>query len=529
MNGTRSYNLVEKAWIPVEWIPTTTKHSEPKIGLRTAFKQAHEIRCISHTAPFIEFGIYRILITIALDAYIMNEQRPTIGTMKRMVEIGSFDILIENYLSQNKKRFDLWDDDAPFLQRKPDKDKKAEAVVKMFAAVPSGSNVTHWHHFGEHETVLDESLVAQMLTAISPFNFKVKPEEVRTLAGDPPLYALVLGKNLFETVVLNLPRPNGRITAERERNNGPAWRTPLEDLRKLPKTPTHAQGFTWPVRIVKLENDLNGRGVVKNALYCAAYKKATEKAKAKGENCHDAKYGWRDPNAGIDVSGTKLTHITARPGVPVWRDAIPLFLVASEGEALRGDRRRSRPETVTNALRIMETPQFRVAVYGMRKKSGGGGDVKVEEWFRSVVSFPPEVARDSRLSARAIESFKTAQKIADTVQIAVRMLRAPSEAKKTDRQKTQREEVNALDVFWRSLELALTGIYLSELGHGNNQAESNLAQCLRREARTTFTCLADLQRRTADGLFRVANASNWLERRLAWLLPRSKNKREVEK
>ena len=528
MSETRTYNLVEKAWIPVEWISETNEPKEPKIGLRTAFKQAHEIRCISHTAPFIEFGIYRILITIALDADIMKGQRPTIGTMKLMIERGRFDDLMEKYLSQYEKCFDLWDDDTPFLQRNPEKKGEATAVVKMFAAVPSGSNVTHWHHFDEHETVLDESLAAQMLTAISPFNFKVKPEEVRTLAGDPPLYALVLGKNLFETIVLNLPRPNGRITAKQEIENGPAWRTRM-DLKNLPKTPTHAQGFTWPVRIVKLENDLNGRGIVKNAVYCAAYKKPTDTAKGKGAILYDAKYGWRDPNAGIEATGENLIHIKAKPGVPIWRDAAPLFLVASEGEALRGDRRRSRPETVTNALRIMETPQFRVAVYGMRKKSGGGGDVKVEEWFRSVVSFPPEVARDSRLSARAFESFKIAQKIADTVQIALRMMRAPSEAKKTDRKKTQREEVNALDVFWRSLESVLTGDYLSELGHGNNQAESNLAQCLRREARTTFTRLADLQRRTADGLFRVANANNWLERRLAWLLPRSNEKREVEK
>lgn len=444
-----------------------------------------------------------------------------------MLEKGQFDNSVDDYLNSYSKTFDLWDEENPFLQRRGVNGKKKDnnvSVIKMFAAIPSGTNVAHWHHFGESEAVLSEDLAAQMLTTVSPFNFKVKPGEARTLAGDPPLYALVLGNNLFETIVMNLPKPNGRTTAKQELENGPAWRTMLE-LTNLPKLPTVTQGFTWPVRVVELKNDKDksNQVIVKNAVYKAAYDKPTDKMKRKGGNLYDAKYGWRDPNAGTETTHDKVIHIKARPGIPVWRDAVPLFLIASEGEALRGDRRRSRPEVVSNALRIMDTPQFRVAVYGMRKKSGGRGDVKVEEWFRSILSLPAEVARDSRLTARAGESFKTTQKIADALRTALCMLRPPSEAKKT-----HLEEINTLNVFWQNLELVLTSAYLNELGGVDAQAEANLGKHLRQEARAAFVRSAGSQRHTAYGLFRIANASNWLERRLAMLLNESLKKSEME-
>ena len=328
---------------------------------------------------------------------------------------------------------------------------------------------------------------------------------------------VVLGRNLFETIVLNLPRPSGRITTKQEQDNGPAWRTQL-DLTKLPKTPTVAQGFTWPVRVIRLEND--GIRVTK-AINQAAYKKSTDKAKVKGGNLYGAKYGWRDPSAGVETSSGGITHIKPRPGVPIWRAAVPLFLVASEGEALRADRRRSRPEVMSNALRVLETPQVRVAVYGMRKKGGGGGDVKVEEWFRCILALPTEVARDSRLSVRAVDAFKTTQKVADALQVGLRMLRAPSEVLKTKRKDMHRDEGGALAVFWQSLQQMLSHHYLDALARNDPKAEEKLRGEVRRQAREAFSGAAGQHRRTADGLFRIANAANWFERRLGQLLPKS--------
>lgn len=527
MSESQSYNLLCEEWIPVVWRDDAA--AEPraiKIGIRGALQRAHDIQCVSHTAPFIEFGLYRLLITIVLDAHIVAGQRPTIGKMRTMLDKGQFDEpIVDAYLKSQSGCFDLWAKDVPFLQCRlashGGKQPSPKTVVSMFPAVPSGTNVAHWHHYGEDEARLSEDIAAQLLTTVSPFNFKVKPGEARTLAGDPPLYALVLGKNLFETIVLNLPRPSGRITAKQEQDNGPAWRTQL-DLTRLPKAPTVAQGFTWPVRVIELEND---GAMVAKAINQAAYKKPTDKAKGKGGNLYDAKYGWRDPSAGIETTRDAMTHIKARPGVPIWRDAVPLFLVASEGETLPGGRRRSRPEVISNALRVLDTPQFRVAVYGMRKKSGGGGDVKVEEWFRSVLTLPTEVLRDSRLSARAISAFTTTQKVANALQTALRMLRPPVKASKGKRPPPGRGDTDVLADFWQSLEPLLSRTYLDELGSGDSKAETTLRERIRKEARDAFTRATGPQRRTADGLFRIANASNWFERTLASLLPRPLRKK----
>jgi CRISPR type I-E-associated protein CasA/Cse1 len=516
----QSYDLLDQSWIPVAWVDRTLDKPN-KVGIRRALTHAQEIRSLSHTSPFVEFGLYRLLITIVLDACIVAGQRPTIEKMRAMHRNGDFpQPMLSNYLDSHSGAFCLWADAIPFLQHKRVNDRgkmpSPKPVVTMFPAIPSGTNVAHWHHYSEDEGRVSEEVAAQFLTTVSPFNFKVKPGEARTLAGDPPMYALVLGKDLFETIVLNLPRPNGRISSSEEKDNGPVWRTPLKP-GKLPKVPTIVQGFTWPVRIIALQK---GDGTVAMAINEAGYKKPTEKAKGKGGNLYDARYGWRDPNAGTETTTAGIVHIKAKPGIPVWRDAVPLFLVASEGEALRGEKRRSRPEVITNAIRILDTPQFRVAVYGMRKKSGGGGDVKVEEWFRSILTLPSEVARDSRLSARAIEAFRTTQKVADALRDALRMLRPPVKASKNKKPPPARGEADILSDFWQRLEPVLGRSYLEDLANNKPGADGGLRAMLHREARDAFTRASAPHRRTADGLFRIANARNWFARRLARLWPK---------
>jgi hypothetical protein len=62
--------------------------------------------------------------------------------------------------------------------------------------------------------------------------------------------------------------------------------------------------------------------------------------------------------------------------------------------------------------------------------------------------------------------------------------------------------------------LPLAGTYLEALRGGEHEAEQRLWTVIRREARDAFTLATGPQRRTADGLFRIANAANWLEKRL---------------
>lgn len=520
MSGSKPFNVLCEPWIPVVWPAEASEPKQPKIGIREALQRAHEIRAISHTSPFIEFGLYRLLITIVLDAYVVAGKRPTIGKMKEMLAANQFDsCLIGCYLDTHKAEFELWGDGARFLQRSPPASATSKAIVTMYSAIPSGTNVAHWHHALEDDVAVTEDIAAQFLATVSPWNFKTKPGEVRTLAGDPPMYALVLGETLFETIILNLPRPSGRTSSRQEQESGPAWRTPL-DLNQLPKSPTITQGFTWPVRILNLCDQDNGK--VATAIVQSAYKDRKKEERAKRGNL----FVWRDPNAGTETGPVVVDHIKARPSVPVWRDAVPLFLVSSQGEALRGEKRRSRPEVVSNALRILEGTNLRVALYGMRKKGGGGGDVKVEEWFRSVLNLPAEVARDERLSYQALDGFKTAQRVADALQVALRMLRPKMAAlprSKKDLRNTQRAEGDTMAEFWQSLEPVLSHDYLGELARDPIAATTKLKESLREQARSAFSNAAAPLRQGADGLFRIANASNYLERRLTQLLKDQKS------
>lgn len=528
MSNPPTFNLLSERWIPVIWDNDASEPRASKVGIREALNRSHEIRCISHTSPFVEFGLYRLLITIVLDAYIMAGKRPTVGKMKQMLALG-FDNCLNAYLDKHRNGFDLWNDDNRFLQPKPINDAKAGPIAVLFPAIPSGANVIHWHHFLEDEneasavgaatTRISEEEAARWLTTVSPFTFKGKAGAARTLAGDPPIYVLALGMTLFETLVLNLPRPSGRVTYKQELERGPAWRT-KPDFEKT-KLPTLTEGFTWPVRYISLER---GNDAITKSVYTVAFKK-TKKTKINAP-VYDVKYGWRDPNAGTETTNDKIDHITAKPDIPIWRDLVHLFLVAGEGEALRADKRRSRPEVISNALRILDTPRFRVAVYGMRKKRGGG-DGKIEEWFRSVLTFPTEVARDNRLSGLAIHAFNTTQNVADDLRTALRMLRGPFEAKKTAGKTMHQTEIDCLNHYWQRLELPLGIRYLDALGSDLSVAKQELWSIIRREAMAAFTRATGPHRRTADGLFRIANATNWFEWRLNINLPKPGKEKKV--
>lgn len=530
MNGQRSYNLLCQPWIPVIWRAEAPQRHPSKVGIREALERAHEIRCISHTVPFIEFGLCRLLITIVLDAYIVAGRRPTIGKIQDVLIRGQFDdCVVSTYTKRYADRFDLWNDQHPFLQL-PSTTGKAEDIAKMIAPVPSGTKITLWHHLAQTETSLTDEQAAQELCAVAPFCFDYAPKDVCTIAGDPPMYVVVQGESLFETIVLNLPRPNGRVELRREREEGPSWRCPIVNAAEIPRSPTYAQGWTWPVRQVRLLRDDPSSGVSKAVNVAGAGKTATK------ERVH----GWRDPNAGTVTNSGEIRHIRATDLVPkparsagqgdrnpldFWRDLVPMCLVASEGEVLRRQQVRSRPEVVTNALRIADGALLRLAVYGFVDKGGKNNKV-FRTWFRSVLMLPAEVARDSRLSARALGAFATAQRVADALRTALRMLRpvmdaVPRERKKLNEQR--RGEADAISAFWRALEPILAHSYLDSLTRQDADAERELHTRLRGEARDAFRRAAAPLRRDADGLLRIANAGNYLERRLATLLKRETN------
>lgn len=532
MNKPASYNLLDPGpdlgWIPVKWRPDV-EPGAPEIGIREALQRAGEIKCISHTAPFIEFGLYRLLITIVLDAYILDRQRPTIGRMKAMLEAGKFDpCVVGKYLDTYGDRFDIWHDQTPFLQR-PGLSGAAGDISKMIAPVPSGTKITWWHHHLETDTRLTVVEAARELCSVAPFCFDYAPKDICTIGGDPPLYIVVQGENLFETIVYNLPRPSGRLNARQEMDDGPAWRSIVQDTAALPRSPTHAQAWTWPVRQLLLIRTDDAE-VIGKAVNIAGAEKTAARRRVRG---------WRDPNAGTITSAKGVRQLRAGDLVPgfartagqgdqnpmvFWRDIVPMCLVASEGEALRGERLRSRPEAVTNALRITQGQLLRLAVYGFVDKGGKNNKV-FRMWFRSVLTLPAEVAHDSRLSARAIIAFNTAQSVASALQKALQLLRPPLKANRGRRPPPGRGDSDVLADFWQSLELILSRDYLNELGSGNSQAEATLWERIRQEARRSFFRATGPQRRTADGLFRIANASNWLERRLGSILPKPRQEK----
>lgn len=142
-----SFNALYQPWIPV--IDRDGGHRE--LGILETLKKAHELETITDSSPLVEFGIYRLLIAFAIDAFGISE----IEKLEELVGRGKFDAkIIEDYVnSVGIERFDLFNAEHPFLQSplRAEEEADLKSVAELFQHLPTGSFVTHFHHAGAYE------------------------------------------------------------------------------------------------------------------------------------------------------------------------------------------------------------------------------------------------------------------------------------------------------------------------------------------------------------------------------------------
>ncbi|MBN2074342.1 MAG: type I-E CRISPR-associated protein Cse1/CasA [Dehalococcoidales bacterium] len=391
-----SFNVLTEPWIPV----IRSDGSSDQLGIVSCLEQAHNLHEIRDPAPIIEFGLYRLLVAFILDALVLAGSRPEVPLdLKMLIEQGHFDSnMLETYIDKCGEVFDLFHPEKPFLQVKMDQ-VELKPLAALFPAVPSGTNVFHWHHQMEDRLEVLDKEAARFLTTIAPFMTSGGAGLSPSINGAPAIYTLPVGNNLFETIVLNIPLRN------QDSGEGViAWRS-----KRCPgQERSHAtmvEALTWQPRQIQLipgKPDDAGNILVRAMKF------------KKGDS---TRLIWIDSNLAYRYNKDKVTPVRMQENHPLWRDAGSLVLLNEMERNQKNNKIQiKRPDVVNHAFEIYDTNEsVMINVYGMRTDM----KMKIYEWIKSALSVPLQLGLSQRLGSLVQQELERAERAAYALRTAI--------------------------------------------------------------------------------------------------------------
>lgn len=205
------FDVLDNPWIPVLYLDDTRK----TVSLRTVLSEAHLIERLDTLNVMEEYGVYRFLIL-----FMTCVHRPV--ALKQVIQIckaGKFDMKkVEEYIKLCQSEgvsFNIFDSERPFLQdayskeydfpNEKDAPKKAKAITNIDASIPHGNNVPHFNQVWDKNATMEVDKAIRCLIASRIFctamGGGIYPSNV---TGAPPLYYILNGKNLFETIAYSI-------------------------------------------------------------------------------------------------------------------------------------------------------------------------------------------------------------------------------------------------------------------------------------------------------------------------------------
>jgi len=320
-----SFNVLKEPWIPA-----VDRHGTVKeVGILELLEKSPELVEIRDPSPLFQFGMYRLLITFLTDLY-RPESPDDIGYW---LEQGCFDMeRIEKYVSDKFPRFDIFDVEHPFLQVKPNPKFEVESALKSVAnllpEMPTGNNDLLFNAVLENEHAFSPAVCAKALCCMGLFSTAGVQNYPSGVNGTPPLYLLIRGENLFETLAFNTWVPSLELTSY---DDNVVWRsTRFIEPKKKVNDISYIEGLMWPTRRVCLVPDSRGglctySGKMSAILIRQIYYQ-------QGLN-FDAYNLWQDPHTPSYTTKAGRSTLKPKPMKPIWRDIGPLLLLKSyQGE-----------------------------------------------------------------------------------------------------------------------------------------------------------------------------------------------------
>ena len=300
-----TYNVMTNPVIPV----TMIDHTKRVVGIREALLNAPHVKSIN-AQPREEYALLRFLV-----AFLMDMLHPeTVYDRRSLYNSGSFsEKALDEYIALCEKDypcFDLFDTDHPFMQAAYNRgldEKSTKPVSVLQIDLPSGNNHIFLDHRKSDAHVMTPAEAFAEMLSLYTFCTAGAQDYPSCVNNVPPVYSVVEGNNLFETLVLNMigSRECGQLdygqgTVPWRKNNIIIPKNLVADITLL-------EGLTWQPRRITLLCDEDGM-IRKVCLQ--------QGLNFKGNNL------WKDPHVAYVFSKKENAWGKIKPdiGRSLWRD-----------------------------------------------------------------------------------------------------------------------------------------------------------------------------------------------------------------
>ncbi len=284
-----NYNLLEEKWIPVLWKDGKTGRA----GVIEALEHASEIRCITLSSPLDLFAVHRFMLTLLY--WESSLAKGVEQVRKLLLRDGKIPSEVLDGVRKEAHCFDLFDNNAPFLQDSKIKENDKKSVGSLFAELASGTNIAHFQHGDDENMRLCLPCATLGMLRVVPWSQAGGQGKSPSVHNAPPIMAIASGDNLAITLGLNLVPLD--VKAGEAKWSGHF--KPTAPTKPIP----YLEALSWNPRRICLPSPQEGEGV---CWYCGQGGVPTvgKIVYMKNENTKRRRepFEWNDPSAFYPVN-----------------------------------------------------------------------------------------------------------------------------------------------------------------------------------------------------------------------------------
>ena len=383
-----------------------------RVSIETCFKQALRLRAIAAPSPLSSIGIQRLLIAIAQDMV-----RPSsLDDVARLVSARQFDVrLLDAFAAAHAHRFDLFSDDAPFLQRPGpcDEIRKADRkkVAALFVEVPSGTRRAWWKHHFEDAYVVCPACAAAGMLAFPAASTNFGKGNRATIVGAGVRYVLPSGPNLFIALARSVLAPEYQAPSAHGDPTAAPWTWPADAIGASERTAVgYVESLLFPCRTIRLIPQARSITCARCGLPSSLA--VAEVLFAAGWHYRGA---WLDPFVAYrQTRQGRLFPVAADDTIASWRALAPLMSRAPPGS--------QRPLVIDQLAALLECGAVSDTTLLTFRCAGLVviDQARYRTWVDEVLAIPPAALRDDALAARLAGAVARAEEAARALAVALR-------------------------------------------------------------------------------------------------------------